>query len=684
MVKTWNFSRSVLLTVIMVVFLIAGCYSDPVPRDIDLNRFSHTSVQLPSHFGDNMVLQRNIPIPIRGKAAPGDTITAYLGNIKASAIAGLDGDFNISFPATPASGPYDLVVIGQETKAARFKNVMVGDVWLCAGQSNMDMTVGAHQVQNYKYELAHANNPNIRLMKVSRYMNGSPLSEISTLGWAACDSCHLYDFSAAGYFFGREIERTQKIAVGLIHCAWGGTPIESWISTDALKHEETYLPFLNSQSENMIDMDIALRQYKEEIAIWESRLKNEDPGYKRNLPLWGDPEVQANGFQPVELLLSFSQMSIEESDATYWFRKEVTVPESWANRDLILDLGQIDDWDMTFFNGHKIGENRAYGANRSYRVPGKYVKAGSNLITIRLINLYHNGGFHGDVEHLALKPVGMNDEDHISLTWDWEYQKGMDLAHLGPYPAKPAIGPNTISGIYNGMIAPLTDFPIRGIIWYQGESNAGRAFQYRRLFPALIRDWRSAWGEGNIPFIYVQLANYLAATTVPVESAWAELREAQLMALSEPSTEMVVTIDIGDAKNIHPKNKQEVGRRLALAARHLTYDEELVYSGPIYDRTMNMGNKIRVFFKYSDNGLVAKGGGRLKGFAIAGEDQQLVWADAVIQGNSVIVSSPKVPSPMWVRYGWANNPVCNLFNKDGLPASPFRTDGWPGLTDSNK
>ena len=376
-------------------------------------------------------------------------------------------------------------------------------------------------------------------------------------------------------------------------------------------------------------------------------------------------------------------------DGLVWFRKQVDVPESWAGKELTLELGPIDDMDATWLNGTKVGGLETpghYRTNRKYKVSSTVVKAGRNVIAVRVLDTSGGGGIYGRPKQMKLKPVGASDKEAISLAGPWRYKKGFDLQSMPPQPKPPTRvnHANAPTALYNAMIAPLIPYGIRGAIWYQGESNASRAYQYRRLFPAMIKCWRQDWGQGDFPFVFVQLANFMAVNPEPAESAWAELREAQSMTLALPNTGMAVIIDIGQAKDIHPKNKQDVGRRLALWPLAKTYAKQLVYSGPLY-KSMNVeGNKVVLHFDDVGGGLIARGGGPFKGFAIAGADRKFVWADAKIDGNTVVVSSDGVAEPVAVRYAWADNPVCNLYNKEGLPASPFRTDDWPGVTVDKK
>jgi sialate O-acetylesterase len=359
-----------------------------------------------------------------------------------------------------------------------------------------------------------------------------------------------------------------------------------------------------------------------------------------------------------------------------WFKKNVTIPQSWEGKSIKVNLGTIDDNDVTFFDGEKIGNTEGYNIPRSYTIPGNKVKAGTFALVVRAFDGASVGGFSGDK---GIMSVVAEDGPVISLDGDWQYQIGMNIKDVPPAPTAND-GPNRVTVLYNAMIHPYIQFPIKGAIWYQGESNAGRANQYRTLFPAMIKDWRTKWGVGDFPFYFVQLANFMAPTDQPVNSEWAELRDAQKQTLSLKNTGMAVIIDAGEEKDIHPKNKQDVGIRLAYAALAKTYGQKIPFSGPMYKSQQIIGNKITLSFTSTDGGLKVKNGTALKGFEIAGADQKFHWAKATIQGNQVVVNSDAVASPVAVRYAWANNPPSTLYNGADLPASPFKTDNWPDIT----
>jgi sialate O-acetylesterase len=410
-------------------------------------------------------------------------------------------------------------------------------------------------------------------------------------------------------------------------------------------------------------------RYAERLREWENKNKEKDAGLKS--PEWYRPDFSPEGWKPMTLPGLWENSVLPDYDGVIWLRKEVELPAQAAGKDLTLLPGRPDDMDSTWFNGVKVGGLDG-SALREYKVPGSLVKAGRNIITIRLVDFGGDGGMGGKPEEMQLRAAGAT----LPLAGEWQYQSGDGGDYTAGWPPRP---PDQSAGeqsvLYNAMIHPLIPLGFKGVIWYQGEANVRRASAYHSLFSALIRDWRSRWGR-DFPFLFVQLANYLPPAPQPGESQWAELREAQLQTLALPATAMAVTIDIGNARDVHPRNKQDVGKRLALAAGQVAYGEKGVASGPLYQSMQREGNKIRISFSNTWGGLMAKDKyGYLKGFAVAGADKKFVWAQATIENNAVVVYSDKVPQPVAVRYGWADNPDdVNLYNVEGLPASPFRTD----------
>ena len=638
-------------------------------------------VRLPSIIGDNMVLQQGTKVRIWGKANPGERIVVTFEKKSVNAVADARGRWQVWLGPLKAGGPSDLTIKGDNVLTIR--NVLVGEVWICSGQSNMEWPLV--NTVNGNEAVAQANHPEIRLFTVEHTTSESQLDDVKGR-WVVTTPEDAASFSAVGYFFGREIHQQVKVPVGLINTSWGGTPAEAWTSLDALRSSPELKPVLDRYESSLNALPQTKEAYARALLDWEAKNlyvdgenKGEDLGY-------ADPATKTGDWSKIDLPKQFETAGLL-IDGVVWFRRVVDVPASWAGKDLVLNLTAIDDYDVTYFNGTTIGSTGretpdSYMVPRKYAVPGSLVRSGTNVIAVRVFDRAGEGGF-GRGGEMSLR---LADADQISLRGNWDYKVELALEPKHPdWGSRPepvgASNQNSPSVLYNAMLAPLVPFAIRGAIWYQGESNAGRAYQYRTLFPTMIRNWRSAWGY-EFPFYFVQLPNWRARQDAPSESDWAELREAQAMTLREPQTGMAIAIELG-GEDLHPRNKLDVGRRLALLALANVYGKEIVPSGPLFDRFRIEGNKVRITFKYGQ-GLKTSDGGPVKGFAIAGSDHRFIWADARIEGDAVVVSSPTILNPAAVRYGWGDNPLVNLYNKANLPASPFRTDDWPGVTASHR
>jgi sialate O-acetylesterase len=616
-------------------------------------------------FSDNVVLQRGIKAPVWGWAAPGAKVTVEIAGKSAEAKAGADGKWLAKVGPLDMGGPYELKVSGPQS--VTLKNVLAGDVWICSGQSNMQWSVAASA--NPQQEIANANFPQIRLFTVPNVTALEP-QELVNGSWQVCTPQTIPNFSAVGYYFGREVHSQTKVPIGLINTSWGGTIAEAWTSGTALKSMPDFKPAVE-QVEQMAQKASGgeyEKQFNEQMALWWTK---NDPGSQNNA--WAQPQL-ADKWQSTNLPQGWEASGIEafkNFDGIAWFRREFEVPADLAGKEAVLHLGPIDDRDTTWLNGVQIGAMNDWQAPRDYKVPAGVLKAGKNVVAVRVLDTGGGGGLFGAADALKLEVGGQN----ISLAGAWNYRVSTPLAKTTPAPTRIDKGnPNVASVLYNSMIAPLVPFGVKGAIWYQGESNAGRGEQYKRLLPTLIKDWRNRFDVGEFPFLIVQLANFMAVDTQPKDDPWPNLRDAQLYTAKQVrNVGLASAIDIGDAADIHPRNKQEVGRRLALIALAKTYGEKIEFSGPLFKKAKIEDGKIRLTFDHA-TGLNAKGGAPLKGFAIAGEDGKWVWADAVIEGESVVVSSPQVPQPKAVRYAWSNNPVANLYNAAGLPAVPFATD----------
>ena len=632
-------------------------------------------VRLPHIIGNNMVLQRNQELRIWGWADRGEKVTVHLNEAVESTRCGKDGKWLITLPAMEAGGPYAMKIRGRNI--IELENILIGDVWVCSGQSNMEYRVEAFPWAGE--ESALANYPGIRLFTVPRNTQLSPADEIPGGEWQVCNPETVLPFSAVGYFFGKHIHKEVGVPVGLLNTNWGGTNIETWTSGESIGQVPGFTERVAGLAN--LDSEAALERKKAEMREIIDKYAADEPGIRDGHAVWAATELDLEGWGTMELPQLWEGAGLVGLDGIVWFRLEVDLPAEVAGRGITLTLGPIDDSDWTWVNGHKVGETmQKYNLDRVYEVPAEYLNEGTNVIAVRVEDTGGGGGFNGSSEQMII----VSADFMISLAGEWNFRVSPTELNLN---TGAVLGPNSNPTLlYNGMIHPLLDFRVKGAIWYQGESNASRAYQYRELFPLMIEDWRKHWEYPDMPFMFVQLANFMKPPRKPGESSWAELREAQAMALSLPGTGMAVAIDIGEADDIHPINKQDVGKRLALAALNVAYGKDLVFSGPVYKDMIIAGDNAILSFEHVGGGLKARDRyGYLNGFSIAGDDRIFHWARAHIQGDKVFVYSQKVKQPVAVRYGWADNPDdVNLYNAEGLPASPFRTDDWPGVTQGKK
>lgn len=638
-------------------------------------------VKLSPIFSDNMVLQQQTETPIWGKSVPNKNIeiTTSWNNKKYTSQSDADGNWKVKVETPKAGGPYTITI--SDGKPVVLKNVLIGEVWLCSGQSNMEMQVeGWGKVTNYEQEKADAKKyPNIRLLQVKKATSPLPLSDIEVdgNGWQVCSPQTVADFSAVGYFFGRDIHISQDVPVGLINSSWGGTIAETWTSGESLETMPDYTKEMVSVRKLPVSKEDRESLFHEKVASWEKEIIKTDKGFQGENAVWALQNTNDNDWEQMKVPGHMQDQGLKGFNGIVWFRKVIDIPAKWEGKELTLNLGAIDDNDFTYFNGVQIGHTEGWMANRTYKIPANLVKKGKAVIAVRVMDTGGSGGIWGNPENVFIQRTK---SDQIALAGDWKYKVSLNIKDIPNMPANLANEPNIPSFLYNAMLNPIVPYSIKGAIWYQGEGNTGEAYQYREILPLMIEDWRNKWGY-EFPFYIVQLANFTGLQTEPVNSTWAELREAQTRtAQTLNNTGMAVTIDIGEAFDIHPKNKLDVGKRLALAARAQTYGEKIPYSGPMYHRYKIEGNKIRIYFLHTNNGLKTKDNEPLKGFTIAGLDHKFHWADAVIEGNTIVVSCPDVDFPVAVRYAWADNPICNLYNRADLPASPFRTDDWQGIT----
>jgi len=624
---------------------------------------AQSQLKLPKLIGDGMVLQRDIRVKIWGWTSPDAQVILNFKGIRYQAKANAKGEWEILLPKLREGGPYTLKIMSAGD-SVEIKDVLVGDVWVCSGQSNMELPMEVVR-PIYEDEIANCEKDFIRHFYVPQNYNFVKPQEDLPFGcWVKTNSQTVLKFSAVAYFFAKELYNKYKVPIGLINSSLGGSPAEAWLSEEALKE----FPHYYEEAVKFKDSSLIKRIESEDnarIRAWYEELQNKDLGYKDTLGCWKDPNLDVSNWSIMKIPGYWAGTELGDVNGVVWFRKDVDLPAEVSDKPAKLILGRIVDADSVFINGCFIGTTSYQYPPRRYDVPKNVLKPGKNVIVVKVINNTGKGGFVLD------KPYELIVEGaKFDLKGEWRYKLGAVMQPLQP----PTFIRWKPLGLYNAMINPLIKYKIKGVIWYQGESNVSRAEEYRKLFPALIQDWRNKWQQGNFPFLFVQLANFLEAKDQPCESDWALLREAQLMTfLNVPNTGMAVTIDIGEWNDIHPLNKKDVGKRLALAAQRIAYgDKTVVYSGPIFKSMKIKGNKIILSFDHTGSGLVSKNG-ELKQFAVAGEDGKFVWAKAIIQNNKVVVWSDGITKPVAVRYAWADNPEgANLYNKEGLPASPFR------------
>jgi sialate O-acetylesterase len=620
-------------------------------------------VRLPRLISDGMVLQRDAHVKIWGWASDHEEISVIFNDSVYRTSANDKGEWTIVLSGLKAGGPFTMTV--NASNSVTIKDIMIGDVWICSGQSNMELPV-KRVSPLYETEIVKSENLYIRHFAVpQKYDFNVPEDDLESGIWQTANPKNVLTFSAVAYFFGKELYEKYHVPIGLINASLGGSPAEAWLSEDATKE----FPIHYTEAQRFKDITL-IKQIENEdkvrIEAWYGQLRRHDEGYRDTMKPWYDPALNTADWSIMKVPGYWASGELGAVNGVVWFRKEVVIPASMVGQQARLILGRIVDADSVFIDGVFVGATGYQYPPRRYDIPSNLLREGHNTIVVRVISNIGKGGFVLD------KPYELvSGGQTIDLKGDWHYRLG---AIMEPLASQTFIRWKPV-GLFNAMISPILKYSIKGIIWYQGESNAERPLEYRKMLPALIRDWRKKWSQGDFPFLFVQLPNFMEAKDQPSESNWALLREAQLKTLLLPRTGMAVTIDIGEWNDVHPLNKKDVGRRLAIAAQKVAYaDDTVVYSGPIYQSMKVEGNKIIITFTHTGSGLVTKRG-ELRCFAIAGTNNQFVWAKAKIENDKVVVWSEKVPHPVAVRYAWADNPEgANLYNAEGLPASPFRTN----------
>ncbi len=621
-------------------------------------------VRLPQLLSSGMVLQRNAETTLWGWADADEELAVSFDGHTYRTIANNAGEWQVRLPVKKAGGPYVMKIQGENTII--LEDILIGDVWIASGQSNMELPMERVEPL-YPREVRTADDPQIRHFQVpDSYNFKAPQNDVQSGNWEKTTPETIGKFSAVGHFFAKAIHRSQDVPIGIINAAVGGSPVEAWISEGILKQfPEPYAELQRFKDDKLIERIMA--DDRKRADSWHNSLNKKDKGLRNGDYIWAAPALGTKDWYTMEIPGYWPETPKGPLNGVVWFRKTIEIPTDLADQEAKLILGRIVDADSVFVNATLVGSTGYQYPPRRYAVPAGVLKVGENTIAVRVISQQGRGGFVLDKDYELQFP-----DTSINLKGEWRYKVGATAEPLASQTFvrwKP-------TGLYNAMIAPLLNYGIKGVIWYQGESNVGHA-EYRERFSSMIDDWREKWGQGDFPFLFVQLASFLEPTSKPTDSSWASLREAQRETLSVPNTAMAVAIDVGEWNDIHPLNKKAVGDRLAAAAQKLAYDEDVVYSGPLYKSAEIKGNQMVLSFNHKGSGLVAQGDGELKYFAIAGEDRQFVWAQAEIRGDKVVVWSDKIENPKAVRYAWADNPEgANLYNKEGIPASPFRTDNW--------
>ncbi len=623
------------------------------------------AVRLPQLISNGMILQREAEVLIWGWADKNEAISLNFLNKDYQTKANARGEWKVRLRSLPSGGPHIMTIKGSNTLV--IENILIGDIWVCSGQSNMNYRLrGARSI--YEKEIAEANNPEIRSFTVPETYNFiTPQKDINSGEWIEATAETVLDFSAVSYFFAAELYKKYQIPIGLIHSSKSGSPAQAWISKEAIKEfPQYYKEAITYQDQTLIEKTMEEERIREES--WFQLANASDEGYK--IPgTWYNPSTNTITWGSMTIPGHITREPMDNVHGVFWFKKKIQIPADMTGKKAVLKMGRLVNSDSVYINGTFVGATGHQWSPRNYEIPVGVLREGTNTIVIRLIN--HNG-YGGFLEGYPYQI--RSGEETIELAGEWKYKLGAKMDVL-PYRTQFSW---KATGLYNGMISPLTNYTIKGVIWYQGEGNAGKPVEYETLFPCMIKNWRESWQQGDFPFLYVQLANFMKPTENPASSNWAMLRDAQRKTLSVTKTGMAVAIDIGETHDVHPMNKKDVGYRLALEAQRVAYNDKTVVSaGPLYRSMELKGNKIVVSFELFGSSLKIRNRKKINYFAIAGADQKFLWAQAKIDDNKVIVWHPDIPEPVAVRYAWANNPeTANLINSEDLPASPFRTDDW--------
>lgn len=661
-------------------------------------------VTLPGVFSDHAVLLRSDAVPVWGWAQPGEEVTVEIAGRTARTTADAGGRWRASLDlAGAAPGPFELVVEGRNRVVAR--DVLVGETWLASGQSNMDhplrLSLGAAE------EIARSDNPQLRLFKMRRLPSLEPLSEF-TGQWLVANPATAGRFTGVGYFFGQQLQRTLRTPVGLIDPSIGGSPVEAWISNESVAADPALRAGRDRRLEDLATHPERLPRFRADFVRWQRETGREDR--RATEPSrYAAPGAEVAGWLTIQLPAVFTDVGLPDSGAV-WLRRTVPVSAAMAGRPLRLDLGALEGYVEVYWDGEKIGETTVQGnpgleSRFTYEIPARLVREGEATLAARVFSPAGGAAIRASAAGSNFRVI-LDGNHRVFLAGEW---RALVEFAFPPLPAAAPAAPREpnapgelrgfASTLFNGQLHPLIPYAVRGCLWYQGEGNVDRAAQYRASLPRLIDDWRRHWRQPRLPFYFCQLPNFGPHSATPGESAWAELRESQDAALAVPDTGMAVLLDVGEEADLHPRDKRTPGERLARLALARTYGQPVPCEGPRLAGLAREGAALRLRFTHTDGGLVARPlpatyqprstdaatrplprhvpGSQLEGFAVCGADGRWVWADASIDGDTVLVRAAGVESPTAVRYAWSDNPVCNLYNGAGLPAAPFRTDRQP-------
>ncbi|OXB10363.1 hypothetical protein B0A68_22490 [Flavobacterium reichenbachii] len=625
--------------------------------------FANANVRMPLIFSDGMVLQRNKEIPVWGFADANESVEIHFNKQIKKTQADKNGKWTVNLSAEKAGGPFELIIIGKNK--ITIKNILVGEVWICSGQSNMEFQV--FKTINAAKEIEDSNYSMIRHFGVAQDLSGTRKDDLKQGKWEVSSKETVGNFTAVGYYFAKKLYSELKIPIGIINTSWGGTNVETWTSREAFQNSPEFKAMIADVQ--VVDINAIFETYKKSVLDNLKKVQGFDVSME-NENQFKDQNFQDKNWPEIKVPSLWENQQIGNIDGIVWMRKTIVLTAEQAKKEAVLHLAKIDDEDKTYVNGVEVGTNNLWDKLRVYKIPANVLKEGTNVIAVRITDYSGGGGIYGDPSDLKI------DFKDAAFPLD-------GLWKFNVIKVKIEVSPNSYpSLLYNAMVNPLVSYAFQGVLWYQGEANVWRAAEYKKSFPLMINDWRAKFKQGNFPFYFVQLSTFDEfGGNSQKGSRWAELREAQSETLKLPNTGMAVSTDIGNAKDIHPTNKQDVGLRLAAIALNNLYSKKQVYSGPTFKSQEIKGNQIILTFDNIGSGLSTLNSDELKGFEIAGADKVFHVAKAIIQNNKIIVSSENVKNPVAVHYGWADDDTAiNLFNKEKFPASPFRTDNWEMIT----